>query len=152
MHQFGVGCNLFGAGTMGIFGSILMILHKITPFPVIYITRKEHYVNGRAANKVPNWSSEAFHDMTNKREISFVEYVLYGDDDSQRGQAGLFRCVQRPPVDEVLCQSPCAAEPPLDGVPDQWLETCIVDNQYPQRKISTIYSGRDLKSWTICRR
>ncbi|MGM9607268.1 MAG: DEAD/DEAH box helicase family protein [Oscillospiraceae bacterium] len=90
--------------------------------------------------------------MPNKSELGFADYVLYGDDGRPlavleakrtckdvsvgRHQAKLYadileRAYGRRPV--VFLSN--------------GFETRIVDNQYPERKVATVYSKRDLEKW-----
>lgn len=98
-----------------------------------------------------NWMNEVeLPGMPNKSEVGFADYVLYGDDGKALAVIEAKRtCVD---VSKGRHQAKLYADilEKQQGIrPVVFLtngfETHIVDNQYPERKVATIYSKRDLE-------
>ena len=100
-----------------------------------------------------NWLDEVeLPGMPNKSEVGYADYVLYGDD----GKALAVIEAKRTCVDPVKGRQ--QAKLYADIIEKQQgrrpvifltngFETHIVDGQYPERQVASIYAKRDLEKW-----
>ncbi len=105
-----------------------------------------------------NWQNEVeLPGMPNKREVGYADYVLYGDD----GRALAVIEAKRTCVDPAKGRQQAKLyadiiEKRQGRRPVIFLtngfETRIDDGQYPERRVATIYSKRDLEKWFNLRR
>ena len=100
-----------------------------------------------------NWVNEVpLPGMPNKSGIGYADYVLYGDD----GRALAVIEAKRTCKDVAVGRQQAKLyadilEKQFSRRPVVFLtngfDTCIVDNIYPERKVASIYSKRDLEKW-----
>ena len=98
-----------------------------------------------------NWINEVeLPGMPNKSEVGFADYVLYGDDgrslaviEAKRTCVDVSKGRQQAKLYADLIEKKQGRRPVVFLT--NGFETRIVDNQYPERKVSTIYSKRDLE-------
>ena len=98
-----------------------------------------------------NWINEVeLPGMPNKSEVGYADYVLYGDDgralaviEAKRTCVDVTKGRQQAKLYADIIEKKQGRRPIVFLT--NGFETRIVDNQYPERKISTIYSKRDLE-------
>lgn len=88
--------------------------------------------------------------MPNKSEVGFADYVLYGDDgkalaviEAKRTCVDVSKGRQQAKLYADILEKQQGRRPVVFLT--NGFETHIVDNQYPERKVATIYSKRDLE-------
>ena len=98
-----------------------------------------------------NWINEVeLPGMPNKSEVGYADYVLYGDDgralaviEAKKTCVDVAKGRQQAKLYADIIEKKQGRRPVVFLT--NGFETRIVDNQYPERKISTIYSKRDLE-------
>ena len=98
-----------------------------------------------------NWINEyEIHGMPNKSETGYADYVLLGDDgrilavvEAKRTCLDVSKGRQQAKLYADLIAKKQGSRPVVFLT--NGFETRIEDNQYPERKVSTIYSKRDLE-------
>ena len=100
-----------------------------------------------------NWINEyELPGMPNKSEVGFADYVLLGDDgrvlaviEAKRTCVDVSKGRQQANLYADLIEEKQHRRPVVFLT--NGFETRIIDHQYPERKVSTIYSKRDLEKW-----
>ena len=100
-----------------------------------------------------NWINEyEISGMPNKSEVGFADYVLTGDDgkilaviEAKRTCVDVSKGRQQAKLYADLIAKQQGRRPVVFLT--NGFDTRIDDNQYPERKVSTIYSKRDLEKW-----
>jgi type I restriction enzyme R subunit len=98
-----------------------------------------------------NWINEVpLPGMPNKSEMGYADYVLYGDDgralaiiEAKRTCVDVSKGRQQAKLYADIIEKQQGRRPVVFLT--NGFETRIVDNQYPERKVATIYSKRDLE-------
>lgn len=98
-----------------------------------------------------NWRNEVeLPGMLNKSEIGYADYVLYGDDgralaviEAKRTCVDVSKGRQQAKLYADILEKQQGIRPVVFLT--NGFETHIVDNRYPERKVATIYSKRDLE-------
>ncbi len=98
-----------------------------------------------------NWINEVeLPGMPNKSEVGYADYVLYGDDgralaviEAKRTCVDVAKGRQQAKLYADIIEKKQGRRPVVFLT--NGFETRIVDNQYPERKVSNIYSKRDLE-------
>ena len=98
-----------------------------------------------------NWLNEVeIPGMPNKSETGFADYVLYGDDgkalaiiEAKRTCVDVSKGRQQAKLYADLIEKQQGRRPVVFLT--NGFETRISDNQYPERKVASIYSKRDLE-------
>ena len=98
-----------------------------------------------------NWINEVeLPGMPNKSEVGYADYVLYGDDgralaviEAKRTCVDVAKGRQQAKLYADIIEKKQGRRPVVFLT--KGFDTRIVDNQYPERKVSTIYSKRDLE-------
>lgn len=100
-----------------------------------------------------NWINEMeLPGMPNKSEVGYADYVLYDDAhrplaviDAKRTCLDVAKGRQQVKLYADLLEKQCGRRPVIFLT--NGFDTRIDDGQYPERKISVIYSKRDLEKW-----
>ncbi|MDO4528796.1 MAG: DEAD/DEAH box helicase family protein, partial [Lachnospiraceae bacterium] len=98
-----------------------------------------------------NWINEVeLPGMPNKSEVGYADYVLYGDDgralaviEAKRTCVDVAKGRQQAKLYADIIEKKQGRRPVVFLT--NGFDTRIVDNQYPERKVSNIYSKRDLE-------
>ena len=98
-----------------------------------------------------NWINEVeLPGMPNKSEVGYADYILYGDDgralaviEAKRTCADVAKGRQQAKLYADIIEKKQGRRPVVFLT--NGFETRIADNQYPERKVSNIYSKRDLE-------
>mgnify|MGYP000924913223 CR=1 FL=1 len=98
-----------------------------------------------------NWINEyEIHGMPNKSEVGYADYVLLGDDgrilaviEAKRTCVDVAKGRQQAKLYADLIEQKQGRRPVVFLT--NGFDTRIVDNQYPERKVATFYSKRDLE-------
>lgn len=105
-----------------------------------------------------NWLNEVeVHGMPNKAKTGFVDYVLYDDThkplaiiEAKKTCVGVEKGRHQAKLYADILEKQYGRRPVIFLT--NGLETRIIDNQYPERKVSSIYSKRDLEKLFNLRR
>ena len=100
-----------------------------------------------------NWLNEVeLEGMPNKSEVGYADYVLYDDAhrplaviEAKRTCVDVAKGRQQAKLYADLLEKRCGRRPVIFLT--NGFETRIDDGQYPERKVSMIYSKRDLEKW-----
>ena len=100
-----------------------------------------------------DWLNEVeLQGMPNASGVGYADYVLYGNDgrvlaviEAKRTCVDVSKGRQQAKLYADLIEAKQGRRPVVFLT--NGFETRIIDNQYPERKISTIYSKRDLEKW-----
>ena len=100
-----------------------------------------------------NWINEyEIPGMPNKSEVGFADYVLMGDNgrvlaviEAKRTCVDVAKGRQQAKLYADLIEKKQGIRPVVFLT--NGFDTRIVDNQYPERKVASIYSKRDLEKW-----
>lgn len=98
-----------------------------------------------------DWQSEVeLPGMPNKSEVGYADYVLYGDDgrplavlEAKRTCVDVAKGRQQAKIYSDLLEQKYHRRPVI--FLSNGFDTRIVDNQYPERKVASVYSKRDLE-------
>ena len=100
-----------------------------------------------------NWLNEVeLPGMPNHSEVGYADYVLYGDDgrplaviEAKRSCVDVSKGRQQAKLYADILEQKYHRRPVIFLT--NGFETRIIDNQYPERRVSGIYSKRDLEKW-----
>ena len=88
--------------------------------------------------------------MPNKSEVGYADYVLYGDDgralavlEAKRTCVDVSKGRQQAKLYADILEKQCGRRPVV--FLSNGFETHIIDNRYPERKVASVYSKRDLE-------